>query len=50
MNFIKKIPNALLLIGVAIIYVGCGYLIGYYQGYQAGQIDYINYINQIFQK
>ena len=46
-NFIKKIPSILLLVLLTVIYLTCGFVIGYHQGYKAGQEDYIMYINKV---
>lgn len=34
MNFLKKIPFYIMLVLLSLIYLCCGYLVGYYQGYQ----------------
>jgi hypothetical protein len=34
---------------LALVYIACGYVIGYHQGYKAGQEDYIIYINKLFE-
>jgi hypothetical protein len=44
----KKYSTVLLVV-LALIYFGCGYMFGYYQGYKAGQRDYIYYINKLFE-
>lgn len=49
MRFIKKIPSALLFMLLALVYITCGYVIGYHQGYKAGQEDYIVYINKVLE-
>lgn len=47
-NIFKKIPSFVLFVVLAVVYVGCGYVVGYHQGYKAGQEDYIAYINRLF--
>jgi len=47
--FIKKIPSVLLFLLLALVYITCGYVIGYHQGYKAGQEDYIVYINKVLE-
>lgn len=49
MNLFKKIPSFVLFVLLAIVYIFCGYVIGYHQGYKAGQEDYIIYINKLFE-
>jgi len=49
MKFIKKIPSVLLFTMLAIVYIACGYVIGYHQGYKSGQEDYIIYINKVLE-
>lgn len=49
MNFIKKIPSILLLVVLTIVYLVCGFVIGYHQGYKNGQEDYIVYINNVIE-
>jgi hypothetical protein len=49
MSFFKKIPSFILFILLALVYIGCGFVIGYHQGYKAGQEDYIVYINKFFE-
>jgi len=49
MNLFKKIPSFFLFVLLAIVYIGCGFVIGYHQGYKAGQEDYIIYINKLFE-
>lgn len=48
-NIIKKIPSVILFTLMTAIYLTCGYLFGYHQGYLAGQKDYIVYINEILE-
>ena len=48
MNILKKIPSVFLFVLLALVYMTCGYVIGYHTGYKAGQDDYIIYINKIF--
>lgn len=50
MNILKKFTSIFLFLILAIVYMICGYLIGFNQGYQAGQEDYLIYINKIFDK
>jgi hypothetical protein len=49
MRFIKKIPSVLLFVLLAVVYITCGFVIGYHQGYREGQEDYIIYINNILE-
>lgn len=49
MNLFKKIPSFILFVLLAVVYIGCGFVIGYHQGYKAGQEDYIIYINKLFE-
>lgn len=49
MSFLKKIPSVLLFVLLAAVYIGCGFIVGYHQGYKAGQEDYIVYINKLFE-
>lgn len=49
MSLLKKIPGFILFILLSIVYLGCGFVIGYHQGYKAGQDDYIIYINKLFE-
>lgn len=46
-KFLKKIPTALSFILLTLVYIACGYVIGYHQGYKAGQKDYIIYMNKV---
>lgn len=46
-NLFKKIPGFILMTLLAIVYLGCGFIVGYHQGYKAGQKDYISYINHL---
>lgn len=48
MRLLKKIPSIVLFVLLAIVYITCGYIVGYHQGYKAGQEDYIIYINKVF--
>lgn len=48
MKILKKIPSFILLLILTVIYLGAGFLIGYHEGYKAGQSDYMEYINKIF--
>ena len=48
MNILKKIPSVALFVLLALVYITCGYVVGYHNGYKAGQDDYIVYINKIF--
>jgi len=48
-NLLKKIPSFVLFVLLAVVYIGCGYVIGYHQGYKNGQEDYIIYINKLFE-
>lgn len=49
MKFIKKIPAAFLFMMLAFVYITCGYVIGFHQGYKSGQEDYIIYINKVLE-
>lgn len=49
MNLFKKIPSFVLFVLLALVYIACGYVIGYHQGYKAGQEDYIIYVNKLFE-
>jgi hypothetical protein len=49
MNLFKKIPKVILFGVISCVYLACGYMVGYHQGYKDGQEDYIVYINQIFE-
>jgi hypothetical protein len=49
MNLLKKIPSVVLFVLLALVYIGCGFIVGYHQGYKAGQEDYIIYINKLFE-
>lgn len=49
MNFNFKQPSYILFILLSIIYFLCGYAVGFYQGYYAGQKDYSVYINEVFE-
>jgi hypothetical protein len=46
-NFIKELPSYILLLILTVIYVGCGFVIGYYYGYTDGQTDYVKHLNQL---
>jgi hypothetical protein len=46
-NFLKKIPSVVLFVLLAIVYLACGYVVGYHQGYKFGQKDYIEYVNKV---
>lgn len=37
MSFLKKIPYFIMLLILSMIYLSCGYLIGYYNGYNQAQ-------------
>jgi hypothetical protein len=49
MKFIKKIPSIILFVLLAIVYLACGFVLGYNQGYKNGQNDYIQYINKVLE-
>ena len=49
-NFLKKIPSVILFVLLAIVYLACGYVVGYHQGYKFGQKDYIEYVNKVLEK
>jgi len=44
---IKKLPFFVLLFILSIIYLACGYIAGYYIGYNQGQQDYFNFIENV---
>jgi hypothetical protein len=46
MTIFNKIPY-LLYILLAVVYLGCGYMIGFHQGYKTGQRNYISYIEKL---
>ena len=46
-DFIRKLPSFVLFLLLALVYLGCGYVAGYYQGYRAGQNDYMIYIENL---
>lgn len=50
MSILKKVPGIFLFVILTIIYLFCGYIFGYHQGYKAGQIDYNNYLNEVLEK
>jgi hypothetical protein len=47
MDFLKKMPAFFLFLILSIVYLACGYMIGYYIGYTNGQQDYENYLNEL---
>lgn len=47
MEFLKKIPAFFFFIILSLVYLACGYVVGYYIGYNNGQTDYENYINEL---
>ena len=47
MNEFKKLLSFFLFVLLTGIYCLCGYIFGYHQGYKAGQLDYVKYINKI---
>lgn len=53
MNTLKKVkenfPSYMLFLFLAVIYLGCGFLVGYHTGYQTGQKDYIMYIEKLLE-
>ena len=46
----KKLLSFILFIVITGIYLVCGYIIGYHQGYKNGQTDYVEYINKAIEK
>lgn len=48
-KIVKGIPSFVLFVLLAVIYLGGGYILGYNQGYRAGQEDYIAYLNKILE-
>lgn len=48
MKILKKMPNYIIFLILTIIYVFCGFMVGYNEGYKDGKIAYMNYINNMF--
>ena len=46
-KWIKRLPLFVMILALALVYQACGYLVGYYQGYNAGQDDYLNFIESL---
>jgi hypothetical protein len=46
-EILKKIPTFVFMFLLALLYLACGYLVGYYQGYQSGQDDYADLLQQV---
>jgi hypothetical protein len=46
-NLIKNIPFFIMLVLLSIIYLACGYIAGYYYGYNQGQQDYFKFIENL---
>lgn len=46
-NFIKKVPFFVLILILSLVYLACGYIAGYFIGYNHGQQDYFNFIENI---
>lgn len=44
-NWVKKVPNFIIILALAVVYLAVGYLVGYFQGYQAGVDDYLEFID-----
>lgn len=45
----ERIPSYMLFLLLAIVYLGCGFLVGYHTGYNTGQKDYIMYIEKLLE-
>jgi hypothetical protein len=48
-KILKSVPSFVLFVALAVVYLGAGYFLGYHEGYKAGQEDYIEYLNKIFE-
>ena len=46
-KLLLRMPIFIMHILMAIVYLIFGYAMGYYFGYQAGQQDYIDYLNNL---
>lgn len=44
---IDSIPSFVLFLILSIVYFGCGYMIGHYQGYKLGQENYYKYVTEL---
>jgi hypothetical protein len=47
LEYLKKIPMFIVLSVISLLYLIIGFLVGYYFGYQSGQEDYLNYLNNL---
>lgn len=45
----EQIPSYMLFLLLSIVYLGCGFLVGYHTGYSMGQKDYIMYIEKLLE-
>jgi hypothetical protein len=46
----KPLFSFFLIIVLTIVYVSCGYLVGYHRGYKEGQRNYVSYIESMLKK